>query len=111
MDNVFLTSLTVPEVKELFRKELENYFSNNLPQAKQPEPDDLLTIQETAKFLSLAKATIYTLVSKSAIPAMKKGKRLYFSKKDITAWIQTGRKKTIKEVDQETDSLLSKKAN
>jgi len=75
-------------------------------QHSHPESDQLLTIQQAAEILCLSVPTIYSLVSRSEIPCMKKGKRLYFSKEEITNWIKTGRKKTISEIEMETDNYL-----
>ena len=72
----------------------------------QPTTDQLLTISQVAEFLSLSVPTIYGLVSRSAIPCMKKGKRLYFSKDEVSDWIKTGKKKTIYELSAEADTYL-----
>lgn len=63
--------------------------------------DDLLTIAETSQLVKLSVSTIYSKVSCNQIPAFKIGKRLYFSREEITAWIRSGRKKTISEIRQE----------
>ena len=61
----------------------------------QYEPKDaLLTVDEAATFLSLSKATIYTLISKGELPVMKRGKRCYFSKVELYAYVKEGRHKT-----------------
>jgi hypothetical protein len=60
MENVFLTSLTTPEVRQLFRDELENYFAaqrQNPP--LQSETDLLLTLKQAGEFLSLSVRTTY----------------------------------------------------
>jgi excisionase family DNA binding protein len=56
--------------------------------------DDLLTIEQASEFTSLAKQTIYQLVSERRIPFIKRkgSKRLYFSRIDLREWILTGRK-------------------
>lgn len=72
-----------------------------------PESEDLLTIQQAAELIKLSVHTIYGFVSRSEIPCMKKGKRLYFSKKELNAWIKTGKKKTIAEIENEADEFLS----
>lgn len=79
---------------------------NKPSQYPKPETDQLLTIQQAADFLHLSVPTIYGLVSKSEIPCMKRGKRLYFSKDEISNWIKAGRKKTIAELDSEADAYL-----
>jgi excisionase family DNA binding protein len=76
----------------------------------QAEADQLLTIEEAAAFAHLSKATLYGLVSRSEIPCMKKGKRLYFSMQELTDWIKTGRKKTVSEIAADTDAYLNRKA-
>lgn len=81
-----------------------------LMQSNCPAPtvsEDPITIQQAADFIKLSVSTLYMLVSRSQIPYMKKGKRLYFSKKELNEWIKTGRKKTIAEMDIEADGYLS----
>lgn len=73
------------------------------------ETDQLLTIDQAAKFLSLKKATVYSLVSRRAIPYNKKGKRLYFSQNELTEWIKSGRKQTISEIQSQEIVLFKKK--
>jgi excisionase family DNA binding protein len=75
----------------------------------EPEPDHLLTIQQTGEFLHLSVPTIYGLVSRSEIPVSKKGKRLYFSKQELTDWVKEGRKKTLTEINTEASIYLKKK--
>lgn len=72
----------------------------------QPETDQLLTVQETASFLHLSVPTIYGLNSKGELPSCKRGKRLYFSKYELTNWIKAGRKKTVSELRAEADAYL-----
>lgn len=72
----------------------------------QPEADTLLTIQQAAEVLCLSVPTIYGLVHKAEIPVNKRGKRLYFSKQELTAWIKAGRKKTREEISDQADTYL-----
>jgi excisionase family DNA binding protein len=73
-----------------------------------PEAEKLLTIKETAEFLHLTVPTVYLLVQRAEIPVCKRGKRLYFSKQEITGWIMAGRKKTVAEIDEKVDAHLTK---
>jgi len=79
-------------------------------QNPQLEPDEVLTIQQAAGFLKLSVPTLYGLVSRSQLPVSKRGKRLYFSKAELTAWIKEGRKKTLAETETEAEVYLSRKA-
>lgn len=60
--------------------------------------DQLLTITEAAKLLNLSVATIYSKVSRNEIPVCKKGKKLYFSKNELTDWIHSGKVETNEEL-------------
>ena len=74
-----------------------------------PESDQFLTIQQAGEMLCLSVPTLYGLVHDAKIPVSKKGKRLYFSKHELTEWIKTGRKKTVSEISLEADNYLRKK--
>jgi len=73
------------------------------------QPEQFLSIQEAAEFLNLTIPTIYSNVSRGILPAMKRGKRLYFSKLELTDYIKQGRKKTNDEIKQEVEAYLSNK--
>ncbi|NEW81141.1 MAG: helix-turn-helix domain-containing protein [Mariniphaga sp.] len=72
----------------------------------QAGPEALLNITQGAEFVNLAVPTIYSLVSRGEIPVNKKGKRLYFLKSELTAWIRSGRRKTIAESQENPESHL-----
>ena len=94
-------------ISKLFNK-LENI--ERLLQDQQhthEEVDELFTIQQASEFLKLTVPTIYGLVSRSAIPVSKKGKRLYFSREELTAWIKEGRKKTTAELHSEAQNFIT----
>jgi excisionase family DNA binding protein len=73
------------------------------------ETDELLTVQDTAKFLSLSVPTVYALISKGELPVMKRSKRCYFSKIELITYLKQGRKKTFAETAKEAEIYLKKK--
>lgn len=93
------------EVGEIKRMLLE--MSNE----HKPEPDQLLTIQQAGEFVNLSVPTLYSKVQRSEIPVSKKGKRLYFSKQELTEWIKSGRKKTLAETAKEAENYVKKKGS
>lgn len=109
MENLVFTQLSIPEIKQLFRQELEDYFANKQQPAQPEEKDELLTIQQAGELLKLSVPTIYGLVSRAEIPHSKKGKRLYFSKQELLAWVQSGRRKTTAEVQAEAVNHVTRK--
>ncbi len=110
MENVVFTQLSIPEIRQIFRQELENYFIDKQTAVTNPaEQDELLTIQQAGELINLRVPTIYGLVSRSEIPYSKPGKRLYFSKKELLAWVQSGRKKTNAEIQAEATNYTNGK--
>ena len=69
-------------------------------------PEQLLTIQEAAEFLSLTVPTMYSKVSKREIPCMKRSKRLYFSRTELLEYLKDGRKKSNAEIEAEAKAYL-----
>lgn len=65
---------------------------------EQKQLDELLTISEASKLINLAIPTIYSKVSRNEIPVNKQGKKLYFYKSELIAWIRAGRIKTNEEI-------------
>ena len=99
--------LTVCQLQQL----IEETVKNNVPSQDffQPETDELLTVQDCAKFLTLSVQTVYGLIAKGEIPVMKRSKRCYFSKIDLINYLKQGRKKTFSETDHEAEQYLTKK--
>lgn len=62
--------------------------------------DELLNVTQAATLLDLAKHTVYGLVWERKIPHSKKGKRLYFSRNELVAWVEAGKQKTAGELDE-----------
>ena len=90
------------EVSELKRLLIEK---QEQPPTEQPE--QLLTVQEAAEFLSLTVPTLYSKCSKNELPYMKRSKRLYFSRTELLEYIKAGRKKSNAEIEQEAEAYLS----
>jgi excisionase family DNA binding protein len=110
MENVVFTQLSIPEIRQMFRQELETYFATQKQgNTNQPEPEQLLTVQQAAELLNLSVPTLYGYTQRAEIPVCKRGKRLYFSKQSLFEWIKDGRKKTLAETASEAENYLKKK--
>lgn len=111
MEQVFF-NVPLSKLEPIFKrwiKEAQSEFQTN-PVETTPPQDQLFTIQEASEFLSLTVATLYSKVSKSQIPVMKRGKRLYFSRTELLDYLKQGRKKTTTEIETEAvQYLLNKK--
>ena len=98
---VVMLTKEVSELKRLLIEKQEQTFPE--------QPEELLTVQEAAKFLNLAVATIYSKVSREELPFMKRGNRLYFSSIELMEYLKQGRHKSNAEIEQEADVYLSNK--
>ena len=54
-----------------------------------------------------AKPTVYAYVQNRSIPFHKKGKKLFFLKSEIDAWLKTGRRNTLSEIEAEVDRYFT----
>ena len=111
MNDILLSPIRLNELEILIQNSVERAL--NAQQDKQANrsehPEQLFTIQQAADFLSLAVPTIYSMVSRGELPYMKRSKRLYFSRFELTNYLKAGRKKTIAETIAEADQYLIKK--
>lgn len=102
-----LTFDSLPQVVQQLNAKIDN-ITSLLQSAKQNVPQsDLLTIKDAARFLNLSVPTLYGKVSRREIPFMKRGKRLYFSRMELTDYIKSGKVLSDKEIVDQTDNFLS----
>ena len=100
---------SLPQVVQELNAKIDNimlFLQSAKPDVKQ---SDLLTIQEAASFLNLSKHTLYNKTNKNELPYMKKGKRLYFSRAELMAYIKSGKVSSMLEIQELTNNFLSKK--
>lgn len=97
MENVFLTSLTTPEVRQLFRQELESYFETfNFNKPTDSTSDDIpenLDISELAIYLGCTKATVHAYKRRRIFPYYQTGRTIYFKKSEVDAALAVNSKK------------------
>jgi len=80
---------------------------HNKPNSIVQKPKEkLLTIKEAADFLKLSVPTMYSKVSRGELPVMKRGKRLYFSEKELLEYLKAGRRKTNDELEREAETYF-----
>lgn len=113
MMNENLTFDQLPKAVTMLTKEVSDLKKLLLEKCEQhptEAPEQLLSIQEAARFLNLTVPTIYSKVSKGELPVMKRSKRLYFSRTELLDYLKEGRKKSNAEIEAEaSDYLLNAK--
>ena len=54
------------------------------------DDDQMMTMDEACQFIGKKRSTMYSLTSEQRIPYRKRGNKLYFFKKELVEWIQSG---------------------
>ena len=114
--NDVITFDNLPEAVTQLLQEVA-YIRNHLlnQSATTPEPmpypaeNKFLTVTEVSQMLNLSTGAIYNMTSTRQIPFFKKGRRVYFDKKEIDEWIRQDRRKTIKQLQVEAEMETGKK--
>ncbi len=113
MENVILSPIPLQELESRIDTKLDLKFQeikSFLKTLQNNDEEDILSFREGCAFLNIAEPTGYAKVSKREVPYMKRGKFIYFSKKQLTEWLHSGRKKTIEELDAEATKYITKKS-
>lgn len=92
-----LIVISKDELGRMIRASLKEVLSEE--KGKQSQTfDEFLDLQEAAEFLKLKVTTIYGYTSQSQIPFIKRGKKLYFEKSKLEAWLKEGKHESIAEI-------------
>ncbi len=80
----------------------------NNSQSDSQGPEFPIDIKEAAKITGKSVPTLYGYCHRGTIPHMKRGQRLYFYKKELLDWIESGRVRTTDEIKQAAAESLEK---
>jgi len=68
---------------------------------------EYLTVKQLSDLIHLKESTIYSLVHQHRIPVSRQqGRRLIFSREEISKWVESGRQKTMDEIKQSVSKNL-----
>jgi excisionase family DNA binding protein len=107
-----LVLLTPTELDNLIQSSVRKALSeqtNPSTQGRTFQSHEYLSIEDACIYLNLPKNTLYGYCHNNIIPFYKRGKRSYFLKSDLDTWLASGRKKTVKEIQEMAVSNFSKK--
>jgi excisionase family DNA binding protein len=69
----------------------------------------IFNVLEAAKYLSLSPAYLYRLTCRRLIAHYKPGKKIYFKKDDLDAWMLRNKKESIEVIAKNATEYLSRK--
>jgi predicted DNA-binding transcriptional regulator AlpA len=73
------------------------------------EVDIPINIKDVSELTGLTVSTIYRYCQRKEIPYYKKAHRLFFFKSELIGWVESGKQKTLKELESDAEGYLSKK--
>lgn len=87
-----LAALSVGQAEEFFCGLINRELQKIANQKEQPKPDTMTT-EELLEFVAehgypMTRATVYDLTHKKQIPYTKRRKRIIFSRRDISQWLE-----------------------
>ncbi len=84
---------------------------NNIERLLLEQSEQVLSFKQACEYLDLSHSALYKLTSKAEIPHSKpNGKRIYFSKRDLVAWLLRNRVQSNSEIEQKAIEHVSQKA-
>lgn len=70
---------------------------------------EVLSFKETTNYLEISDSHLYKLTSAGTIPSYKpNGKKLYYNRKEIDAWLLSNKQDSSDEIDQQANEYLLK---
>ena len=88
--------------------DIKSLVENNKPQQNNSKRVRI-GIEDACAIIGMASSTVNALVRKRLIPCYKNGKKLYFFEDELLALIESGRKKTVQEIEQQAKEFVVNK--
>jgi len=88
------------ELQTLVFNGVEAYFKKNpIPEPNAVQPDEVGGLSLAREISGYKDGTIYHLAAQKAMPHFKKRGKLRFRRSELEAWIESGKVKTVDELD------------
>jgi excisionase family DNA binding protein len=111
MQDVILTALSKDELATLVAHQLDLAFQRYSPQSESRATNKIMSLAEFCEYAGLTKQTAYKLTSAQKVPHSKRGKRLYFDREKVDAWLLENQVATQTEINQKSKDYLLKSQN
>jgi len=109
MESITITQVNIHELEAIIEGAVRKVLKRDNGDASIPANEDILTVPQAAEFLSLSVPTIYGLLHRKELPAMKRGKRVYFKRSELLQYLEQGRRKTLTEIESEAHLIMANK--
>ena len=92
----FLKSILKEILQELLPELLQELHYN-----QSTSSEEFLDAQKSAAFIGESLSSFYRRTSDRDIPFYKRGKKIFCKKSELIAWLESGKKKSTKEIEDE----------
>jgi excisionase family DNA binding protein len=97
---------TQDQLEKLIENSVRKVIGEQSNNSNPDHPGELLNMDEAAKFIGVAKPTLYTYTSKRIIPFIKRGgKIILFRLSDLQKWLQEGKRESISEANNRLNNI------
>ena len=69
-----------------------------------PQPEQFIGVVRGAEVLGISVQTLYSYTSRSIVPFYKKAKRIFFKERELLEWLDSGRNKSLGEIQKEAST-------
>lgn len=90
MDTSILTTLTTDELRDLVKQAAAEALDESRA-AKWARVPEILSAEEACKLTGFSIYTLYRKTSRKEIPHFKRGRKLFFRRDELIAWIMEGK--------------------
>jgi excisionase family DNA binding protein len=102
MTETILVAFSKHEFKELLKGTIQELLLEQAtPQGRQHAAHEYLSMTEAAQYLQIPQSTLYQFCAMRRLPYVKRGKRNYFLRSDLDAFMGADRRKSVKEIEAE----------
>ena len=67
---------------------------------------EVLSADQAAEFLHIAKQTLYSMTSRRKIPFYKNGKKILFRRGDLEEWLNSGKHEQISKIEKDAKNYV-----
>lgn len=89
------------QIKEIQKRELFN--------KTETVTDEIMDIKKASAYIGRTKHTVYSYNRKREIPHYKAGRKVYYKKSDLDAWLTSNRISSKDEIANEVDTYINKR--
>lgn len=110
MERTMLTTFTADELEQFIANAVEKAIQQGAEKSLRgtaSETRKILTLSEFCAHTGLSKQTAYKLTSTQSVPHSKRGKKLYFDREEIDAWLLENRVPTATEIQKKARDYMT----